>query len=173
MLKWLSWSFWLKDNPEYLILDYFEELILYGSWKSSIALLIPDCVLIVPFIAISKGKICVRVCALVTPVCNANITPLSEYRAVWTLAINQILLPFGHHLLLEVQRQQKCVLPRIMNPPIRLIPCVLSETCDGLAELSPHNRQSVGDVVALSVESESTEAVLGAAIEQLQSLRVV
>lgn len=57
----------------------------------------------------------------------------------------------------------------ITNPVIfDFVPRVLGEACDGLAELSAHNGESVGDVVAFLVEGSSAEGVLRCAVEQLE-----
>ena len=70
------------------------------------------------------------------------------------------LLVLTGHLLFQVQRKNKGLLPNIIHPITSyLIPLVLGVAADGLSELRLHQNQSVLDVIAPLVELLSTELI--------------
>jgi hypothetical protein len=138
---------------------HFEVVSFFGSSEVPETLLIPlkfGAVLSV----IGAGEVAAAFGHVAT-VCDKQIASAAKGRPRAGIAVDEILLTLGNEFLAHVEGQQKGLFACIVQPAIfDSVPLVVRETCDGLAELSPDEREGVRDVVALVVEDCSVEVVL-------------
>ena len=82
------------------------------------------------------------------------------WSVVW-ITIDEVLVTVGHHLLLQVKRQQEGLATSIIDiVTTNSIPRVLGEPADSFPELGPGYHQGVSCVVALLVKFSNLEVVL-------------
>ena len=149
----------LRNHSEHFILHNSEFITVGCSAESAVTLLIFGD-LIRSFSVVSEWEIGVGIAVVVALIGDNEIMAKSEcWTATW-IPFNQLISILGNVLLFEIQRQQKRILPFVVNIFIFRVPCVLSEGSDGFVELCPYNGKGVSYTIALLMEGLSTELVL-------------
>jgi hypothetical protein len=94
--------------------------------------------------------------------------PASKHWPVVGAAVDQFISALGNALLLPVEgKQEGLSLLIVYIATIGWAPTIVTETADGLVELSPHQGEGVLYIVAIFVEGRSFEIVLRCPEQQL------
>lgn len=152
------------NHLEDLVLLHLEIAIDSGPRKHSV---LPVLVLMRSLCVVLRGEVGPRAIVEVAFVGNYDVPSHAEDGSVGAVLLDQASPVVGHHLLLQVQRQQEGCLLGVVDPgAIVRCPGVLGVSADGLFELCSDENEGIWYFITFLVKGRCAEAILRPPIKQ-------